>query len=185
MHDIRTRSVVRRSPPRQMVESHPRPRGDLIDVFARLLPGVVVPPATFRSETALAGQLRVDPRRIREIRGARLVAPARVGRGWVYGPEEIRTLSVMLALCRLGATLPDLEAFFAGSLRGPDHGDDGSSRSPVGLCAAFCRRLESRMEEEIARLRALEALFEAAPDERPSPEASRDIRPSVSETIVK
>jgi len=158
------RPIARPPSPRPSAESQLRPRPDLVDVFARLLPGVVVTPATFRSETALAGQLRVDPRRIREIRCARLVAPRRLGRGWVYGPEEIRTLSVMLALVRLGATLADLAAFFGVDDRDPDRRLGDPSRAPIPLCTALCRRLAGRMEDEIARLRALETLFEGAFD---------------------
>lgn len=131
--------------------SPPKPRADLVDVFARLLPGVVVTPATFRSETALAGQLRVDARRIRELRAAGLATPKRLGRGWVYGPSDIRTLSVMLALQRLGATTRELERVFDENRR-----DDAGTAAAA--CRAFCESLVERMEEEIARLRALDAL---------------------------
>ena len=185
MHEFRMRPIARAVSPRHPAESQPRPRADLVDVFARLLPGVVVTPATFRSETALAGQLRVDPRRIREIRCARLVAPCRLGRGWVYGPEEIRTLSVMLALVRLGATLADLTTFFGVSDRDHERTGADPSRAPIPLCTAFCERLAARMEEEIARLRALEALFDTPLD---APNATTTSRPEDrigSEIIAK
>ncbi|MCE1237459.1 MAG: helix-turn-helix domain-containing protein [Hyphomicrobiales bacterium] len=154
MPEFRTSApLLTRRPPAKPTEARatPKPRADLVDVFARLLPGVVVTPATFRSETALAGQLRVDARRIRELRAAGLATPKRLGRGWVYGPSDIRTLSVMLALSRLGATTRELERFF-------DENGREESVSAAAACRAFCENLAERMEEEIARLRALDAL---------------------------
>lgn len=136
-------------------------RADLVDVFARLLSGVVVSPAIIRSETALAALLRVDPRRLQDLRRAGLIAPARPGRGYVYGPADIRTASVMLALTRLGATLSEMEVFFddarrpcAGCL-----GERGRAHcTPSECCAAFLERLTRRMQDEITRLEALDAL---------------------------
>lgn len=136
-------------------------RADLVDVFARLLSGVVSSPASIRSETALAALLRVDTRRLQEVRRAGLVAPARPGRGYLYRPADIRTASVMLALLRLGATLAELETVFD-----PAHrscvgclGERGRvACTPTDCCAAFLERLTRRMEEEITRLEALDAL---------------------------
>lgn len=158
MPEFRTSAplLTRRSPAKATdARATPKPRADLVDVFARLLPGVVVTPATFRSETALAGQLRVDARRIRELRAAGLATPKRLGRGWVYGPPDIRTLSVMLALLRLGATTRELERLF-------DENRRDETASPATTCRSFCESLVERMEEEIARLRALDALVAEA-----------------------
>jgi hypothetical protein len=159
MPDIRS-SIPGRKPSRSVAsDGSPRPRADLVDAFARVLPGVVVTPATFRSETALAGQLRVDPRRIRDLRMARLVGPTRAGRGWVYGPGDIRTLSVMLALLRLGATVRELETFFDPDRRDCEVcGGRAAACSPVVCCRELLTRQERRMKEEVARLVALEDL---------------------------
>lgn len=161
-----------RSPSRPADPPASRRGADLVDVFARVLSGVVVTPATFRSETALAGQLRVDPRRIRDLRLAGLVAPTRLGRGWVYGPAEIRTLSVMLALGRLGASLRELTAFFEVQTR-PGTGEDRVTGTPARACIEFCERLAARMAEEIARLGTLDALVEeVAPELLEAPDTS-------------
>lgn len=160
-------------------------RADLVDVFARLLAGVVASPAVLRSETALAALLRVDPRRLQELRRAGLVTPARPGRGYLYRPGDIRDVSVMLALLRLGATLSELEAFFdAGRRPCPGClGEQGRAAcTPAVCCAGFLERLSRRMEDEITRLEALDALVLdhaaeiglalAVPTERP-----REVRP--------
>lgn len=136
-------------------------KADLVDVFARLLSGVVVSPATIRSEAALAAQLRVDPRRLQDMRRTGLLTPARPGRGYVYRPADIRVASVMLALQRLGATLAELEVFFDAARR-PCSGCLGErGRAACGAadcCAAFLERLTQRMQDEITRLEALDAL---------------------------
>lgn len=159
MPDIRLSMIGRRPSGNAASDVSARPRADLVDAFARVLPGVVVTPATFRSETALAGQLRVDARRIRDLRMARLVAPTRLGRGWVYGPPEIRTLSVMLALLRLGATIRELEQFFDPDRRNCEAcGHHAAGCSPVDCCRELLIRQERRMREEVTRLIALEDL---------------------------
>lgn len=159
MPDIRSSMIGRKPSASAASEFSMRPRADLVDAFARVLPGVVVTPATFRSETALAGQLRVDARRIRDLRMARLVTPTRLGRGWVYGPSDIRTLSVMLALLRLGATIRELEQFFDPDRRSCEAcGHRAADCSPVDCCRELLIRQERRMREEVARLIALEDL---------------------------
>lgn len=166
------RSPSRPTQTAQPRQASPRPGAEIVDVFARLLPGVVVTPATFRSETALAGQLRVDARRIRDLRMAGLVTPTRLGRGWVYGPGDVRTLSVMLALLRLGASVHEIESFFTTTRTIAV--DGRSAPSPVRLCIGFCERLAGRMEEEITRLGALDALLcETSGEISPTSETSQ------------
>lgn len=148
--------IARRSPPRPAEPKPPSRRDEIVDVLARVLSGVVVTPATFRSETALAGQLRVETRRIRDLRMAGLVAPTRLGRGWVYGPRDVRVLSVMLAMLRLGATVHELAVFFDGADRSASASE---TPAPLRLAIGFCERLTTRMENEIARLAALDALL--------------------------
>lgn len=157
-----TPPIVRRSPPRPSEPMPPSRRAEIVEVFARVLPGVVVTPATFRSETALAGQLRVETRRIRDLRLAGLVAPTRLGRGWVYGPRDVRVLSVMLGLLRLGATVHELGVFFdaAERLATPP---GTAAPDPLRLAIGFCERLTARMEGEIGRLAALDALLAEPP----------------------
>lgn len=167
MPDIRSTTIGRKPSARGAAkEAAVRPREDLVDAFARVLPGIVVTPATFRSETALAGQLRVDPRRIRDLRMARLVTPTRLGRGWVYGPPDIRTLSVMLALLRLGATIRELETFFDPERRScEDCGGRSNGCSAVDCCRELLTRQERRMRDEITRLVALDDLVTSHAEE--------------------
>lgn len=167
MPDIRSNTVGRKPTSRGATKAvAPHPRQDLVDAFARVLTGIVVTPATFRSETALAGQLRVDPRRIRDLRMARLVAPTRLGRGWVYGPSDIRTLSVMLSLMRLGATIRELETFFDPERRSCEDCDRRPSHcTAVDCCRELLIRQARRMSDEIARLVALDDLVTSHAEE--------------------
>jgi len=138
-------------------------RDEAIDFFARVLPGIVESAAPFRSETTLAIALDTTTRRLQELRGAGLVTPRRLGRGYVYGPDEVRRSSVLVALMRLGATLGDL----AGLMRRDGRRcascsarRDGPDCAVARCCEALLEDLRERTEAEITRLRSLDGLLQ-------------------------
>lgn len=138
-------------------------RREAIDFFATVLPGIVESVAPYRSETALAIALDTTTRRLQELRGAGLVRPRRLGRGYVYGADEVRRSSVLVALMRLGATLADLDGLMRSDGRrcAPcaarrDAPDCGVKR----CCEALLEDLQVRTEAEIARLRSLDGLLQ-------------------------
>jgi hypothetical protein len=138
-------------------------KSELIDFLAGVLTGIVVSDEPFRSETALATALSSTPRRLQDLRRLGLVTPRRLGRGYVYGPGDVRMSSVLVGLMRLGATPEDLTAFL-------DHGATRCDRCPAkradgpcGLarcCEIFLEDLRARTEDEIARLKMLDGLLQ-------------------------
>ncbi len=136
---------------------------ELIDFLAGLLAGVVETDVPYRSETALAAALDADLRKLHDLRRSGLVTPRRLGRGYVYDPGDVRRCSVLLALMRLGATLADLQAFFAGGrARCPScpSREDERACSIERCCEALLEDLRARTEDEITRLRALDGLLQ-------------------------
>lgn len=128
------------------------PQTDIFAILAAALPDLVVPDGPFATEASLADDLGIDVRRLREFRRRRLVNPDRVGRGLVYGRDEVRCIAILAALARLGATDTDLDVAF--STPTPGH----PLRDALGRCTRLLDDLRRRAEEEIERLRGLEAL---------------------------
>ena len=138
-------------------------KSELIEFLADVLTGVVESDVPFRSETALATALDATPRRLQDLRRLGLIAPRRLGRGYVYAPSDVRLSSVMIALMRLGATLEDLTRFFG---RGAERCTTCTLKRgepACGLarcCETFLEDLRARAEDEIARLRVLDGLLQ-------------------------
>ena len=119
---------------------------DVIDIFARTLPGVVADAPALPSDVALAERLGTDPRCLRELRRAGLIAPRRLGRGWIYFAEDIRRASVLVALLALGAEVSELP-------RALHRSDD---TSPVARSRALLEAVQQRNTDRLAGARALE-----------------------------
>lgn len=141
-----------------------RARTDLVDAFAGVLSGVVAMSGELRSESAVARRIDTEGRLLQDLRRTGLLAPRRLGRGYVYSGADIRTASVLVALIRLGATAADLVALF--SAGGDECLDCPGARAPdrcaaATCCATFLERLCRRTEDEIARLHMLDGLLVA------------------------
>lgn len=131
----------------------PEPQTDVFAMLSVTLPGLVVPEGPFHTEAALAADLGIDVRRLREFRRRRLVTPDRVGRGLVYRRDELRSIAVLATLARLGATDADLDHAFAEGSTTPL-----GAREALHRCLRLFDDLRRRAEDEIERLRGLEAL---------------------------
>ncbi len=138
-------------------------KSDLIALLARALAGVAPTPAGYLTEAALAAVLGLDPRRLRAFRQAGIVAPRRLGRGFVYTEDEARTCAVTVALTELGLPFARIAAF----LDDAPSADLGTAIDATahGRCDRLLRDLVEEVETEIRALRDFQSLLTGWHDE--------------------
>lgn len=139
-------------------------KSELIALLGRVLGETVGAPTEFQSETALAGRLGVDARRLRALREAGVVAPRRLGRGFVYGAEEARVSAVAARLGDFGLSVGEIGAFLDGPCDPADCRRGGTGCRPHDCSAALLTRLADRVEARIAELRGFQWLLEQRPE---------------------
>ena len=131
----------------------------LIDMLAGVLSGVPATGDGFLSEAEVAETVGLDPRRLRALRAAAIVAPRRVGRGFVYTSGEARLCAVAATLLRMGTRIEELAALFGEADRcRACPGRDGPC-APRDCCAALLDVVAARAEREIAALRRFDRLL--------------------------
>jgi DNA-binding transcriptional MerR regulator len=135
---------------------------DLIDLLGRALAGVVPMPPGFLSEVALAERLDLDPRRMRALRRAGVVAPRRLGRGFVYTESEAKLCAVVAALGRLGVEIDEIARFLDGPCPEATCPRTHPACRPHDCCRGLLDRLATRVETEIGALRGFQASLHRA-----------------------
>lgn len=137
---------------------------ELVDFLASLLKVSRPDPIGCGSETLLASALGTTPQLLRELRSVGLVAPRRVGRSYLYAPEDIERAAVLVALTRLGASreeLVDLLSSSSARCARCAHGTPSRRCRPADCAESLLSRIEQRCETELDRLAELDRLLAA------------------------
>ncbi len=137
---------------------------ELVDFLTTLLRVPRLDPAVCGSETLLASALGTEPQLLREFRSVGLVAPQRVGRSYLYAPEDIQRAAVLVALTRLGAVrdeLVDLFSSTAARCAACAHAAPSLRCRPADCAESLLSRIELRCETELDRLAELDRLLAA------------------------
>lgn len=126
-----------------------------IALIGRVLADVAPTPEGFLSETGLADVLGVDPRRLRALRDAGIVAPKRIGRTYVYDRTQARTSSIAMALTRLELGLPEITGFLSEAGSCPACRDGERDCTAADCCMALLDGASRRVGRELDGRRRL------------------------------
>ena len=141
----------------------------LIEMLAGILTDVPATGDGYLSEAEVAKVVGIDPRRLRALRAAAIVAPRRVGRGFVYASGEARLCAVAATLLRMGTRVEELATLLGEADRcAACPGRDGPC-APRDCCEALLDVVAARAEREIAALRRFDRLLGLYADRSPGP----------------